>query len=138
MNKIKYRAGFKYQLAKNYSLDTLISPNQEIETKYIDLSISGLLTIKAGYSWDGPSGPSVDTKNFMAGSLVHDALYQLLRMELLHEGYRLAADMLLKEICIGVGMSPFRAGYINKILQWFGSSAAHPDNVKKVYTAPAL
>jgi len=47
----------------------------------------GGLLIKAGYSWDGPSGSAIDTKNFMQGSLVHDALYQLLRENILYESY---------------------------------------------------
>ena len=42
----------------------------------------GVLTIRAGYCWDGPSGPTVDSIGTMRASLIHDVLYQAIR-----EGY---------------------------------------------------
>jgi hypothetical protein len=41
-----------------------------------------------GYAWNGPSGPTLDTRNFMRGSLVHDALYQLMREGRMDNGLR--------------------------------------------------
>ena len=71
---ISYKSGFKYQLVLDYELEIKISPSSEIVTDYIVLYESRMLVIKKGYAWDGPSGPTIDTKNFMRGSLVHDAL----------------------------------------------------------------
>jgi len=48
---------------------------------YLKLDGDGQFEFSKGYAWDGPSGSTVDTLNFMRGSLVHDALYQLIRME---------------------------------------------------------
>ena len=76
---MKYRKGYKYQLADDYTIQIDTKPPEEIETQFISLSIDGLLTIKDGYAWDGPSGPTIDTPNFMTPSLVHDAIYQLMR-----------------------------------------------------------
>ncbi len=60
MNKqIKYRAGYKYQLAEDYVIETGIL-GYNIDTEYIKLTPSGTLTIKEGYAWDGCSVPSID------------------------------------------------------------------------------
>ena len=74
---IKYRSGYKYQLVEEYQVRVSLIPENDIKTDFIELSTEGMLIIKKGYAWDGPSGPTIDTPNFMRGSLVHDALYQL-------------------------------------------------------------
>jgi hypothetical protein len=60
--------------------------------------------ISKGYAWDGPSGPTIDTGNFMRGSLIHDALYQLMRTGNLPTSFRERADLLLRKTCIDDGM----------------------------------
>jgi len=75
--QIQYRKGYKYQLYITYSYNTGIR-GYEISTPFLAMDRYGKLTIYAGYAWDGPSGPSIDTLTFMRASLVHDALYQLL------------------------------------------------------------
>jgi hypothetical protein len=83
--------------------------------------------LKKSCAWDGPSGPTIDTKGFMRGSLVHDGLYQLMRDGLLdHEEYRKDADLLLKAICLEDGMSRFRAWYVYHGVRLFAGSAATP------------
>ena len=67
---ISYRSGYKYQLTEGYSVDVDVKPDQDIDSEYIRLSTIGLLTIKTGYAWDGPSGPTIDTPSFMRGALV--------------------------------------------------------------------
>ncbi|SDW60248.1 DUF1353 domain-containing protein [Nitrosomonas oligotropha] len=74
--------------------------------------MSGVLTIKKNYAWDGASGPVLDTQRIMRGSLVHDALYQLMREEHLPQKARENADWLLREICIEDGMSKFNADLV--------------------------
>jgi len=72
----------KYRLTATY-LDLLhFGPKKIIRTDYCHFNPNGGLLIENGYEWDGPSGPAIDTDNFMDGSLVHDLLYQLMR-----EGY---------------------------------------------------
>jgi hypothetical protein len=83
-----------------------------------------MLMIRKGYSWDGGSGPCYDTKTVMRGSLIHDALYQLLRLGLLFPTYRKAADRLLKLICLEDGMNRFRAAYIYRAVRLFAGYAA--------------
>ena len=133
---IKYRSGYKYQLVESYEVQVSITPEEDIETNYIDLSATGWLTIKKGYAWDGPSGPTIDTKNFMRGSLVHDALYQLLRNEHIEQKWRAHADEELKKICLEDGMSRLRAWYVHRAVQRGAGSAASPESRKKVHRAP--
>ncbi len=83
--------------------------------------------MRKSYAWDGPSGPTIDTRDFMRGSLVHDALYQLMRLSTLdYKVYRKRADEILKEICLEDGMCSFRAWYIYQALHLFAESAARP------------
>ena len=60
---MKYRKlrKYKYQTKEDCFLQTEIIPEQNISTTFIDLSLNGFLKIKKGYSWDGASGPSIDT-----------------------------------------------------------------------------
>lgn len=123
---------YKYQLVNDYSVRIDVSKPEDIVTPYISLDTYGDLTIRKGYCWDGPSGPTLDTLNFMRGSLVHDALYQLLRMGKLGTEQRLEADRELRDICLEDGMSRFRAWYVYKSVRMFGASAAKPGTQKPV------
>lgn len=124
MNVIKYRGGYKYQLAAGHATKVFVFPTVHIATEYIVLSKEGVLVINEGYAWDGPSGPTVDTKNFMRGSLVHDALYQLMREGLLPEYWREQADKELQRICIEDGMWRIRAWWVYRAVRDFGGSSA--------------
>ena len=90
----------------------------------------------AGYAWDGPSGPTFDTPNFMRGSLIHDALYQLMRNGLLREDFREDADKEIKKACLEDGMTRFRAAYVYWSLRRFAGFAADEGAVKEVLFAP--
>ncbi len=118
--------GFKYQLLKRYALATGIRPKRAIKTPFLALSKRGVLIIKKGYAWDGPSGPTIDTPSFMRGSLVHDCLYQFIRMGRLDMSKRDAADKLLRKLCLESGMPRWRAWYVYRALKWFGESNARP------------
>ena len=90
---IQYKAGYKYQLVADYVIS--VSLPTTAETMFLSLT-EGQLFIRAGYAWDGPSGPAIDTKNFMRGSLVHDAIYQLITDGHVPEHYRWYADRMLQ------------------------------------------
>lgn len=135
MRHIKYRDGYKYQLAEDFTIQTKIFPAADIVTPFICLTRTGLLTIKAGYAWDGPSGPTWDTKNFMRGSLVHDALYQLMRMKLLDCGWRPTADEELVRICKQDGMWGIRRWWVMRGVRFGGEGSAMWQD-EPVLTAP--
>ena len=73
----------------------------------------------------------------MRGSLVHDALYQLMREGLLKtRTHRKEADLIFKRICIEDGVSNLRASAYYKALRKFGKPAASPQNKKDIQRAP--
>ena len=123
---LNYRkiTGYKYQLVEDFIIDIAIYPDGDIVDPFMCLLKSGRLIIKKGYSWDGPSGPTIDTKNFMCGSLVHDAIYQLLRESKISKIYRKYADKLLRHLCLKDGMSKFRAWYVYWSVRKFAGYAA--------------
>jgi len=115
---------YKYQLMSDYRYQTAIKVKKDVIINgFIILSSLGLLTISKGYAWDGPSGPTIDTKTFMKGSLVHDALYQLMRMKLLPISHKDYADRILQRICKDDGMCTFRAWYVYWGVRIFAKSA---------------
>ncbi len=137
MKCILYKKGYKYQLSTSYTAIIDIKPKQSIKTEYITLTKAGKLTIKKGYAWDGPSGPTVDTLNFMRGSLVHDALYQLMREKHLDNGtHRDDADRLLQQMCKEDGMSAARAWWVYCGVRLGGGPAADPANSRPPTYAP--
>ena len=134
---IAYKDGYKYQLKQTYAVRIAITPATPIHTEYISLEAPGELTLKEGYAWDGPSGPTIDTPSFMRGSLVHDALYQLMREQHLdHNVYREAADRTLQDICKEDGMWSIRAWWVYHGVRLFADPAADPTDERPLTYAP--
>ncbi|WP_421775163.1 DUF1353 domain-containing protein [Gracilimonas sp.] len=123
----KKRQHYKYTLVESYSRIIDIRPDEKLGNNFLYLDTNGKLFISEGYSWDGPSGPTVDTKNFMQGSLVHDALYQLIREQHIDFEYRNYADELLRDMCMEDSMSKVRAFFVYWAVRLFGASSAKPD-----------
>lgn len=137
MKCITYKSGYKYQLKQSYSAVTPIKPDAPIASEFITLATDGTLRIKSGYAWDGPSGPTIDTVNFMRGSLVHDALYQLMRERQLNTAtHREKADRLLQKHCKEDGMTSIRAWWVYQGVRFGGGPAADPDLDKPMKQAP--
>jgi hypothetical protein len=134
---IRNRADYKYQLAEDYQMTIPIRPAVDIVTQFIDLNTAGRLTVKSGYAWDGPSEPVIDTDENLRASLVHDALYQLMRNLLLSSRtQRKTADELFRDICKKDGVSRFRANVYFHALRRFGRPATNPQNKRVVMRAP--
>jgi len=132
MAKVRYRnlTSYKYQVMHDYTIQIDLKPFKRVRPKvarFLFLSPHGVLTIKKNYAWDGPSGPTVDTKDFIRGSLVHDALYQLMRENVLdYKVHRQRADEILRELCLEDGMCKFRAWYVYQAVHLFAEGGAHP------------
>lgn len=127
MIKYKKRRRYKYNLHQDYEYKADIEIAEPSDLGFIKISKEGMLFIKSRYAWDGPSGPTFDTKNFMRGSLVHDALYQLIREKKINQDQRKRADEILREICLEDGMSKIRAWWVFWGVYLFGNAAAKPD-----------
>ena len=117
---------------------TNIIPSERLETRFITLDIDGRLFINGGYAWDGPTGvPNMwGTRWLIRPSLIHDALYQLLRYGLLSPEYRKAADVEFLEACY----QDAKVDWLGDVAYWFvrkfGKVAADPKSKRKVLTAP--
>jgi hypothetical protein len=65
-------------------------------TPFIKIEATGIW-ILPGYCWDGASGPTVDDRTNMIAALIHDLLYQLMRLGVILHVARLAADTILRD-----------------------------------------
>ena len=141
-DKIKYRNVrlYKYELLKSYVLQTDLRgfQGQAIQHKKpkIHITPDGSLAIFGGYLWDGPSGIARDTLSFMRASLVHDALYHLLRERVLPKKKRKYADGLMRAICLQDGMNIARAAAVYLAVRIGGRRSADHDKPQTVRTAP--
>ena len=133
---IKHRSGYKHQLAEHAIFQTNLHVPEPIVTEYLMLGIGGELVIKNGYAWDGASGPALDTKNARRASLVHDALYQLMRMRLLARSWKKEADIELEKLLIEDGMWWPRRTYWLWAVRHFGNASTDPKNAKPILIAP--
>jgi hypothetical protein len=134
---IAYRSGYKYQLAEDYSLKISIKPDTDIDTVFIALDAQGNLRVKAGYAWDGTSGPVIDTPFNLRASLVHDALYQLMRERSLSaKEHKEKADKLFKKLVKEDGVPAPVAQVYYEALKKLGKPATKPENTKVLRHAP--
>jgi hypothetical protein len=133
---MRYRGGYKYQLAADERFHVAFRPRHDIVTPRIWLTTDGTLTVRDGYAWDGVSGPVIDRKTNMRASLCHDALYQLMRMTRLPcEQWRIA-DGEFARLLNEDGAWPITRRIDMFGLKLAGGRAALPKNRKKVYEAP--
>jgi hypothetical protein len=134
---VHYRAGYRFQLAEPFQCQTGIRGAACPGNHFVGLDDAGVLTIAAGYAWDGASGPVQQTPDIIRGSLVHDALYQLMRECSLDPAWRGAADELLRRMCIDDGMPEWQAGLVYLAVQTFGAHCIDPMSTRPVLVAPA-
>ena len=134
---IEYKVQGGNQLHTTYMVQTPFRPDEEVTEAdgYCFLHPDGMLVIRKGYVWDGPStGPFSkfsSTKTFMRPSLVLDALHQLMRQNTWFRSYKDEVDDLLKTHCLEDGMSSIRAWWVRK-----GVSQGVVTEPRPVVTAP--
>lgn len=135
-DKIFYRTGYKGSLWESYTVKVGIV-GHEFEHRLFRLTMDGWLTIFEDYPWDFASGPTFDTKDSIRGSLVHDALYEAMKLKLLPQtpAMRLIADEELRRICLEDGMSRWRVNLWFWAVQKFGGWYSK-NNEDGILTAP--
>ena len=123
-----YKHLYKYELAEDVIIHLVsILPKKEIEHEFFNFNVSGRLLIRKGYRWDGPSGPTVDSKSTLIASMVHDVGYQMTR-----DGHfsidedRALWDKIYRELLIANGTNQARAWGHWYALRKFGWHAAEP------------
>ena len=130
------RVSWKYVLERDVELTlpakligkviSYISPHLVVVRGSLGHGNVSRLRIKAGYAWDGVSGPTADTKATMYPGLIHDALYQLIRLEVLPMSSRKGVDKLFRRLLKEDGMTFFRRWYFYRAVRWFGAASARP------------
>lgn len=132
---MKYKSGYKYQLEETITFLVPIYSPSTIELDYLQLEPNGTLTIKKGYAWNG-ADVVIDSKNVIVPSLVHDALYQLMRNKKLPHYYWKVADLTFYNLCLSRGMWKPRAWYMRRGLSAARGAAALPSHKREVKTVP--
>ncbi len=103
----------------------------DVQTQYVGIS-QGILVIAARYAWDGASFMPYKwfgtPKAWLTPSLVHDALYQLIREGLLDRQYREAADRLFRDMLIERGVWRIVAWGAYWAVRVFGNFAVRRTN----------
>jgi hypothetical protein len=128
-NKIYYTRGYSYKLVKQFKIKVPIRVNAE--SKFIHLR-DGTLTIDEGYTWDGPTG-SPDLDKEMRASLVHDALYELVRNGHLSKDLIPEMNKIFEEIDLEDGDGGFRAEFMYRFENVVGKLFIQKE---KVYSSP--
>ncbi len=134
MSKITYRElkKYKYQLLEDievYLPEITSLTSCEKINGYIYL-YNGIMTVKSGYAWDGASGPTIDTKNSMRASLVHDCFWQLVRENKLPSDYLHVSNKVFHRHLLEDGMSKFRARYWYWAVSLYASIVTVLKNIK--------
>ena len=147
------RTGYKHVTVGSHVFHTQVVPPEDIITPFICLNRDGWLFIAEGYAWDGATG-CPDVALILRASLIHDALYQLIREKHLAYFWRQSADLEFRNAILEDGKflathSPSwlkrkTAKAAAKVLaetaylavQAFGEPSATPGSSKPVLTFP--
>lgn len=100
--------GDKYCLDAPYFINTGIGGYYGT-ARAVTIGYTGELLIDTGFVWDGASGPTWDTAKTARASCVHDALYLLMRLDVLPWSVKTRADSLLWSILRADGVGSVRA-----------------------------
>ena len=133
---LQFSRGYKYWVRADYHIKLNIIPYAPIDLPFIKMDMEGYTTICLGYAWNGASGPTWDTLNSMIGSLVHDVIYQLIRLGLIDSYYKEYGDQVLHDLCTDDGMYTWRADYWRWAVLNFGMGSTRPSAEPKIEVAP--
>jgi hypothetical protein len=129
---MKYRDGYKYQLAEPEVFKTSFRPLKEIRIPRVVLLQDGTMHVAEGYAWDGASG-IIDRKTNITASCGHDALYNLMRLgQLDHKKWAIADE----DFCTwlkNAGAWDITVNIDRWGLRQCNGKYAHPKNRKKVH-----
>lgn len=137
---IRFQGGFKYQLVQDAVWKVKgLTVAEPIETKFVCLFTDGTLLLRAGFAWNGVSGPTIQRNSNRRGGAFHDGFYRLIRFGLLdlpRETARAIADEMLREIWIKDGMWKWLVSAEIAVLKKFGEDSAKPSGEPTVMTSP--
>ena len=114
---------YKFKVEKDVYLKLPVSM-PDFEHDYCAVK-NGTIFVNKGYAWDGASGPVFNTKNTLVASLVHDALYQAQRLNLIEHNStnRKNADENFYELLKYFGVNPIRCKIWYLAVRFFGKKS---------------
>ena len=133
---MKYRKGYKYQLAESITIQTILRPPEDIFINFAVLYKDGRFRLTLGYACDGASGCTLDTPGTFRGAFFHDAGYEMLRKGKLPPSWRKDFDKLAHKLWSEDMLFQFRADTWYRAVRNLAGFAADPKNIKKVYETP--
>jgi hypothetical protein len=98
---------------------------------FISFDSNGQVLVKTGFTWDGASGPTIDTIDSVCAALGHDVLYKLMGQRLLESKYKDYADQWFFSRLKEDGMVGFRAFAWYKAVRLFGLPSHSMDKFKR-------
>ncbi len=108
MSDFKYVRS-KYTMWEDFEVLTPVV-GYDIDDKFFKLRRDGMLLIRAGFPWDGASGPTLDTPDSALPSAVHDAFCILMRDgRISYEVWQDKINEFFEVQCRGCGMPGWRA-----------------------------
>ena len=134
MKYSKYK--YKFKVEENFSIE-LPFKIPDFVHPYASLK-DGILSVKRGYAWDGASGPIINTRDTLVASLVHDVLYQAMRLNLIKPSKenRKIADKNFFEILKMNGVNSIRRKVWYLAVKLFGKKSTKSlqdnDKIKKL------
>lgn len=122
--------GSSKQLESDFWFE-ITAPGYSGDYGFISFYPNGQIKVRAGFTWDGASGPTIDTLDSVCASLGHDVLYKLMGQRLLKSSYKSEADQWFYLRLRNDGMIDFRAFAWYKAVQLFGIPAQSMDKFKR-------
>lgn len=129
-------AGAK-QLCSEFRFQVPLAPGYNGRAGFISYDYTGRFTVAPGYTWDGASGPTIDTPDTVCAALGHDVLYELMRLgELPLYTFKPVADLWFYRRLLTDGTYDFRAWAWYKAVCTFGGPGTLPKNHPRIKRAP--
>lgn len=130
MKTFTYREVGKYRFETLEAYTFSVAGLPDIDTEYITIR-SGRITIAPRYAWDGATGWPKKLKHpkcLIQSSLVHDAIYQLMREgKIDRKKWRKYADRMLQLISIEDGMNVVLAAIVYRVVRIAGKKSTMPE-----------
>jgi hypothetical protein len=120
------------QLCSEFRFTLSSAPGYKGELGFIRFDSAGRVTVAPGYTWDGASGPTIDTPDTICASLGHDVMYELMGAGLLPVAtYKEPADWWFYQRLLHDGTLGFRAWAWYRAVQICGIPKQGDDDVIK-------
>lgn len=137
VGRIEYIKGYKNQLTDSAFYASGIAIPKRVVHEWFVIEKNGDIFIKAGYAWNGASGPTIDTQKTYRLSLFHDVWYQATRLGLLPQSFRKRGDTMLYRIGVEDGMWKIRVWYWFQGVRFAGDGSAQASAEPKPIYCPS-